>query len=132
MANPITLSALEFGHPEELLGACLCVAAVLLASRGRSVWAGALLGLAIANKEWALLAAGPVLLALPARRRLPCLASAGAVAAAVLGPLVVVGSSCIRRGDPRACRGARGVIFQPWQVWWFLGAPNHVPAPAPA
>ncbi|HEY1451207.1 MAG TPA: hypothetical protein VGF47_09650, partial [Solirubrobacteraceae bacterium] len=29
VANPITLDALEVGHPEELLGACLCVAAVL-------------------------------------------------------------------------------------------------------
>ncbi len=38
VANPIALRALEFGHPEELLGACLCVAAVLLAARslGRS------------------------------------------------------------------------------------------------
>ena len=32
VANPITLRALEVGHPEELLGACLCVAAVLLAA----------------------------------------------------------------------------------------------------
>lgn len=66
VANPMTLQALELGHPEELLGACLCVAAVLLAARGRPIWAGVLLGLAIANKEWALLVAGPVLLALPA------------------------------------------------------------------
>ena len=33
--------------------------------RGRTVWAGVLLGLAIANKEWALIATGPVLLVLP-------------------------------------------------------------------
>src|SRR5664280_3370802 len=69
VANPITLRALEVGHPEELLGACLCVAAVLLASEDRGLWAGAALGLAIATKEWALLAAAPVLLALPARRQ---------------------------------------------------------------
>src|ERR1035441_2051060 len=30
VANPLTLRALELGHPEELLSACLCVAAVLL------------------------------------------------------------------------------------------------------
>jgi Glycosyltransferase family 87 len=129
VANPITVNALEFGHPEELLGACLCVASVLLASRGRYVWAGALLGLAIANKEWALLALGPVLLALPARRRLTCLASAGGVAAAVLSPLVAVGSSGFLAGT-RALAVAPGAIFQPWQVWWFLGAPNDVPAPS--
>src|ERR1700694_2076731 len=61
VANPITLSALELGHPEELLGGTLCVAAVLLAARPstghwRALLAGALLGVAIANKEWAVLA----------------------------------------------------------------------------
>ena len=57
--NPLTLHALEFGHPEELLGAVLCVWAVLLAQRGRAVSAGIVLGLAIANKEWALVASAP-------------------------------------------------------------------------
>ena len=65
VASPLTLQALEIGHPEELLGACMCIAAVLLANRNRMVPAALLLGLAIANKEWALLAIGPVLLALP-------------------------------------------------------------------
>jgi len=127
VANPITLRALELGHPEELLGACLVVAAVLLAGRGRSLWAGALLGFAIANKQWALLALGPLLLVLPARRRLGCVASAGAVLAAVLGPLALVGSSLFV-AQSRAFAAAPGAIFQPWQLWWFLGAPNHVPA----
>jgi len=130
VANPITLRALEMGHPEELLGACLAVAAVLLASRGRPLWAGVLLGLAIANKEWALLALGPVLLTLPARRRLACLASAGVVLTAVLGPLLAVGSSTFL-AQGRAVATAPGVLFQPWQLWWFLGAPNHVAPLAP-
>ncbi len=129
VANPISLNALEIGHPEEILGASLCVTAVLLASRGRSLWAGALLGLAVANKEWALLALGPVLLVLPTRRRLTCLASAGAVSAAVLAPLALVGSSGFVAGTRALASTATGAIFQPWQVWWFFGAPNHVPVP---
>ena len=40
VANPLTLRALELGHPEELLGGALCVAAVLLAARERPLWAG--------------------------------------------------------------------------------------------
>ncbi len=120
VVNPLTLRALEVGHPEELLGACMCVAAVLLAGAERPLWAGLLLGLAIANKEWALLAAGPVLLALPARRRIPCAASALTVVGLLLAPLALVGSS----GFAAATRGAAapaGTIFQPWQLWWFLG-----------
>jgi hypothetical protein len=119
VANPLTLRALEVGHPEELLGGALCVAAVLLAARERPLWAGLALGLAIANKEWALLAVGPVLLALPSRRAL-CMLSAGAVAALVLTPLALVGSS----GFVASTRGAAAPpssIFQPWQVFWFLG-----------
>jgi hypothetical protein len=123
VANPLTLRALELGHPEELLGGALCVAAVLLAARERPLWAGLALGLAIANKEWALLAVGPVLLALPSRRALWVL-STGAVAALVLAPLALVGSS----GFVAATRGAAAppsAIFQPWQVFWFLG--HHGP-----
>jgi hypothetical protein len=128
VANPLTLRALELGHPEELLGGTLCVAAVLLAGRSpigreRPLWAGLALGLAIANKEWALLAVGPVLLALPSRRAL-CMLSAGAVAGLVLAPLALIGSS----GFVASTRGAAAppsAIFQPWQVFWFLG--HHGP-----
>ena len=119
VANPLTLRALELGHPEELLGGALCVAAVVLAAHERPLWAGVALGLAIANKEWALLAVGPVLLALPSRRAL-CMLSAGAVAAIVLAPLALVGSS----GFVSATRGAAAppsAIFQPWQIFWFFG-----------
>jgi hypothetical protein len=123
VANPLTLRALELGHPEELLGGALCVAAVLLAARERPLWAGLALGLAIANKEWALLAVGPVLLALPSRRAL-CMACAAAVAALVLAPLALVGAS----GFVSSTRGAAAPpssIFQPWQAFWFLG--HHGP-----
>jgi hypothetical protein len=126
VANPITLRALELGHPEELLGACLCVAAVLLAARtanGRehSLLAGALLGLAIANKEWALLAVGPVLLALPPGRRTRCLASACAAGAALLAPLALVTSGGFLASTRAVAAPAASAIFQPWQVWWFFG-----------
>jgi hypothetical protein len=126
VANPITLAALELGHPEELLGAALCVAAVLLAAGAdrsmRSVLlAGLVLGLAIANKEWALLAAGPVVLALPrGRARLACAACAGATALVVLAPLTLASSGGFVAGT-RAVATSSSVIFQPWQIWWFFG-----------
>ena len=132
VANPLTLRALELGHPEDLLGGVLCVIAVLLAGRSpsdraRPLWAGLALGLAIANKEWALLAVGPVLIALVPhsgawrwRPAILCMCCAGTVAALVLAPLALVGSS----GFVASTRGAAAPpssIFQPWQLFWFFG-----------
>ena len=68
-ANPLTLRALEVGHPEELLGGALCVGAGLAAIARRPLLAGALLGAAMANKPWAVVAVVPVLLMLPDGRR---------------------------------------------------------------
>jgi hypothetical protein len=124
VANPLTLSALQLGHPEELLGAVLCVAAVLCAIDDRPTWAALLVGLAIANKEWAVLALGPVLVALP-RARLRTLLMAGAVAGAVLTPLII-GASGGFTGQAAASGLNTGTIFQPWQLWWFLGSHGHL------
>lgn len=126
VANPVTVRALEMGHPEELLGAVLCVAAVLVAGSGagaRTRWlcAGALLGLAVANKEWALLAVGPVALALEPRLRTRALALAGVVCAAILAPLALVGSGGFVSVTKAAATAPANAIFKPWQLWWFLG-----------
>ena len=107
-ANPVTLYALQDGHAEELLGAVLCVAAVLAAQRGRGGLAALALGLAIANKQWALLAIGPVLLALPPGRRARPLALAGAVVLCIDLPLWLASGS----GQPGGGAGSarrRGV-----------------------
>jgi hypothetical protein len=79
-----------------------------------------LLGLAIANKEWALLAVGPALVALPAKRRLLCLVGAGGTAAAVLLPLMLAGSGGFA-ASAGATASTSSTIFQPMQVFWFLG-----------
>jgi hypothetical protein len=119
--NPITVLALESGHPEALLGAVLCVAAVLMAMRSRPLWAGALLGLALANQEWSVLAVGPVLLALPEGRRRATIMMAG-VAAVVLVPLALAGGFT---GQLQGVAHTDNLIFSPWQVWWFLGPHLH-------
>jgi Glycosyltransferase family 87 len=122
-ANPVILPALELGHPEELLGACLVAASVLLAGgagrRSRPLLSGAALGLAVANKQWALLAVGPVLLATAPGLRVRCAAAAGAAGAAVLAPLLFAGSAVAAKTT--AVATAQSAIFQPWQVWWFFG-----------
>jgi hypothetical protein len=124
--NPIALLALEIGHPEELLGGCLCVGAVLVASqptmrpRAMAILAGALLGLAIANKEWALVATAPVLLALAPARRPIAVASCVLAAGIVLAPLLL-GSGGHFVTSAKASASVSTTIFQPWQVWWFFG-----------
>lgn len=143
VANPITLDALEVGHPEELMIGALCVVALIAASDGRALAAGVLAGLAIAGKEWALIALGPVLLALPAsaapraregrpagagasrRKAAACALAAGATAAVVLAPLLLAGGQRFL-SVTRGVASTSSAIFQPWQIWWFLG--HHGPA----
>ena len=128
-SNPVTLYALQYGHAEELLGAVLCVAAVLAAQRGRAGWAGLLLGLAIANKEWALLAVGPVLLALPAAPRGARSLSPARSRACFYVPLLLPRLSAghgAGAGSAPSRKPAAGAIFQPWQLWWFFGAHGHL------
>lgn len=127
-ANPVTVLALDVGHPEVLLGGVLCVAAVLLAMRGKAVAAGLVLGAAIANQEWAVLAIGPVLIALPAQRFRALLAAAVA-SGLILIPLVLAGGFV---GQLRGATETGNVDFSPWQVWWFLGPHlRHVLKSAP-
>ncbi len=118
IANPITYRALQLGHPEEILGATLCVAAVLLAQRGRISWAALALGFAIANKQWALLAVGPVLVAAPTGRW-RILAGAGALAFALVAPIALA-SGPLTAGVGRFAASPTGVIFHPQQIFWFF------------
>jgi hypothetical protein len=117
VVNPVMLPALRIGHPEEILGAVLCVAAVLAALGDRPVLAGVLLGLAVANKAWAIFAIVPVLVALEERRFL-ALSAGAAVAGVILVPTLIGGSTAGRVTGPT---GDAGDIFQPWQIYWFLG-----------
>lgn len=84
--NPLTWEAIRYGHPEEVLLGALVVTAMVLAVRGRAIGAGVVLGLAIATKQPAVFAVGPVLLASP--QRLRTLGAAALVALAVIAPFI--------------------------------------------
>ena len=124
-ANPITFKALTIGHPEELLGGALCAGAVLAALHRRPWLAAVLLGLAVGNKLWAVLAIGPVFVALDGdlRLRLRTLVVAGVIAAAVMAPFALSGAAAARVA---ATAGHTSTIFQPWQAWWPLGETGSV------
>jgi len=123
VANPLTLRALEFGHPEELLGGALCVGAMLAALDRRPGLSGLLVGLAVANKAWGLFAVGPVVLALP-DRRVRALLVGGGTAGLVMAPILFTGAASLQATTAAAQHSF--AIFQPWQAWWFLGAHGHV------
>src|SRR5206468_316455 len=89
LANPLTLAALDAGHPEELLAGALAVAAVMAAGERRPRVAALLLGLAVATKPWAALAVPAVLAALPRGRRLAPTMLAGGLAVAMVAPLAL-------------------------------------------
>jgi hypothetical protein len=88
LASPLTRAALEYGHPEEILGAALCAGAVIAAGRDRPLAAGLMLGCAAATKQWALMAVLPALLAAP-RARVKLLAAAGSTTALLLVPMLL-------------------------------------------
>jgi hypothetical protein len=116
LVNPATLAAVELGHPEELLCAALAVGSVLAAARGRP-WSSALmLGLAIATKQWALLALAPVLLASPAGTRLRLALTAAAVTTALLAPLALSTPDRFAT-NAKAAQGGT-VNVSRYSAWW--------------
>jgi hypothetical protein len=89
LLNPGNFHAVANGHPEEIICAALCVAAVVAALERRSVLVvGVLLGLAIATKQWAVLAIGPTLIA-ASGGRIKTAALAIALAAVLTAPLAL-------------------------------------------
>jgi hypothetical protein len=66
VVNPVSLRAIHFGHPEEVLGAALLAGAALAAVLRRPALGATLLALAIVNKQWAVIGAPAVLVILAA------------------------------------------------------------------
>ncbi len=119
LVNPLTIDALRWGHPEEYLGAALCVGAVIAATRDRWLVAAILLGFAGATKQWAVLAALPVLLAASNRRIAIALVAGGIVAAFTL-PFALGAPEAFdaRTGQAAHTDGAAGFRVTALNVWW--------------
>ena len=130
VAEPLGITALIQGHPEEILGAVLCVAAVLCAQRERPIWSGILVGLAIANKDWGLLAAGPALVALP-RGRFRAIAAMVVTAGLLFAPFVLVAHSSLT-AQTQGLALHSDTIFQPLQLWWFVAPQGFSATGGPA
>ncbi len=117
LVNPLTIEALRAGHPEEILTAALAVAAVASASEGRRGRTALLLGLAVASKQWAVIAILPALMALPGSRLRVAVSAAAIVVALMLPGLVASPSNFLDVGDSAANTGR---VVTPWSVWYPL------------
>lgn len=116
--NPLTFRALHWGHPEELLAGALCVGAVLVALYERPALAAVLLGLAVATKQWAVLAFLPVLLAAPGQR-IALAAGAAALAASLTLPFMLAAPEAFQSiAEGAAGKGSLAAMTTPWNVWW--------------
>lgn len=120
--TPASLAAVKLGHPEEALCAALAVAAVLYAGR-RAVVGGLLLGLAVATKQWAVLAIAPALLAAVEGTRLKLLGTALAVAAVFTVPLAIAEPSSFFSGA-HAAAGSTAASGRD-TLWFLVAHPVH-------
>jgi hypothetical protein len=118
MANPLAAYALLTGHSEEVIVTIACLGAAFATRTDRAGLAGLLFGIAVACKPWALVAGGPLLLALDAGR-IRFLAVATVAVGVILLPLLIHGGEGLA-ATGRAAR-TTGSIANPWQIWWFFG-----------
>lgn len=114
---PALLEAVYYGHPEEPLGAAMCIAAVLAAGAKRPWFAGALLGMAVINKPWGVLAIAPVMLCVTGKQQAKVLLSAGMIAGCWFLSFAVVAPARFAQ----AIHGAEtGLVAHPQNLWWPL------------
>ena len=125
VVNPVSLRAIEVGHPEEILGAVLVVAAVVAGMRRHPWWAVALLAMAIANKQWALVAIVPVALTLAPRQIVRAAVIGVAIGLALFVPIVIVDAHNVWEVT-RNMANIDGASFLPANIWWrFVALPSQ-------
>jgi hypothetical protein len=79
----------------------------------------------VAGKPWAALVVIPVLALLPNFRAVTkSMAAAAITGGAILIPFLLTGAGAVHSATTAAHE--TGVIFQPWQLFWFAGDHGHV------
>ncbi len=119
MLTPPAVVAVVGGHPEDVLGGALCVLAMLLACRGSGRATGLALGLAVINKQWALVAVPLVIAMVPKERRLEAIVTLVVTAGVVMIPVTAVRMSSASTfsgalGDPTS-----SILLTPQLLWWL-------------
>ncbi|MBV8066042.1 MAG: DUF2029 domain-containing protein [Actinobacteria bacterium] len=118
VGSPAAVNALDVGHPEEVLAAALTVAGVVAAMRSRTVAAAVLLGLALATKQWAVIALPPAMLAV-GRPKWRLAAGAVGLAALLTVPQAIADPHGFASMSRHAATATNDVFVQ---SWWSLVA----------
>lgn len=116
LLGPGTVRAIWLGHPEEMVAAALAIAGVVAAMRGRVVPGGVMVGLAVATKQWGLLAAAPLVLAAPPGGRARALITAGLVALAATLPMALGDFEAFRKATSDAVADVASTTQT--NLWW--------------
>jgi hypothetical protein len=132
LVNPVTLRAIHFGHPEEILGAALLAAAMLAAVVRAPRTAVLLAALALANKQWAAIGVPSVLVILWANGSSKSLRRGvgwfAAATAAIVTPLLLANPGSLWDTTQRMA-DLRGTLVFPGSLWHGF-APELPPARA--
>jgi hypothetical protein len=119
---PLWDDALRRGHPECFLMTALVIGALLAAVDGHALWAAVLLGLALATKQWALLALPAVLLAVDRKVVVRTLIVTVGVALILWIPMVIGNTNRFVDGLTSPATTAHGLVSE--ESIWFQIAPR--------
>jgi hypothetical protein len=125
--NPVTLRAIHFGHPEEVLGAALLSGAMLAAVLRRPWLAAGLLALAVVNKQWGVIGVPAVLVSMFVavgweRVKGPLVLLAG-MTLGLLVPLLIVDAGSVVDLTKRMA-DLRGTSVFPADIWYSISPPG--------
>ncbi len=100
---PVWTPLVQDFHPQDIVAMGLCLGALACTRRGWWVWAGVLIALAVSSQQFSLLVAAPPLLVLvPAHRRVPFIGAAIITTVVLIVPLTVLTSGrAVRNSAPR-------------------------------
>lgn len=130
VCNPIAVRALQIGHPEDLLAGALVVGGVMLAIRGSGAGSGLALGVALASKQWAVIALPIALVVLPRGQRIALLGACAAAAVALLAPFALASPARFSATN-RGLATVTDAFINPDNLWRLVGAWHWRPLGGP-
>ena len=92
LASPVWMPLTMAFHPQDLIAMGLALGGLACVLRGRWVWAGVLLGLAITSQQFALLVLAPLIFVVPPHRRVRLVGSAIGMWSIVVVPMLAITS----------------------------------------